>query len=844
MDTDANMDDVFALFYVLKQNRSEFDLQAITISVNGWSDGGHAVDHLYDILFMMDRDDVPVGVGGECGITPNGSFTGPEVGGYLPLIDQGISTVGGCRYRQAIPVGSKGRLDVDTNLGLRKGFLPQGSRKYSPLQQLSAQQVMIDAISAGPIVVFLLGSHTNLAIFLMNNPLLKKNIEHIYVMGGAVRPNCPNTANNYSRSEQCHPPGSLFPDNSNPYAEFNIFEDPFAAYMVIHSGIPVTLIPLDATNTIPVSKDFLKALEQNQNTYEAQYCFKSLKLAHDTWYNDRFHETYFMWDYFMVGVAISTMQNSNGNLGENEFSQMEYMNITVVTSNKPYGISDGSNPFFCSQAFTEFHLQKNGVHSGHVQTGMLDPFCLVHNGKGRCEDGYTKEVTGPEAVQVRVATKAKQDSSVDGLLNITFYRSFLSVINSPEQSGRFSIATQFPYYEEVMFRPDFGTRKLGRPVIFDMDMSPGDFLALFYLLKLPVEVIDLKGILVTPTGWANAATINIIYDVLHMMGRDDIPVGLGDAFAIGETNPFFPAIGGCKYSQAIPYGSGGFLDSDTLYGFARYLPRSPRRYTAENSVKFGAPRDTDHPELRQPLSLEVWRAITESMKPGYKINILTNGPLTTLAKIIQQNGSSMIQDVYIVGGHIRRDSKDKGNIFTVPGNKYGEFNMFLDPSATKTVFNSELDIKLVPLDIQRRVSSFRKILEKLQLTNKTPEAAFASHLLSRLWHLQQKHHRYHHMDMFLGEVIGAVVFAQNHSLLNQTFQSESLKLQASGEISRVGQIGIDRRRGKSAKILKSIDSVKYYEHFASVLGDHKQPTLIGSFDEQKRIWGRPHNDPV
>jgi len=58
--------------------------------VNGWSDGGHAVDHLYDILFMMDRDDVPVGVGGECGITPNGSFTGPEVGGYLPLIDQVI----------------------------------------------------------------------------------------------------------------------------------------------------------------------------------------------------------------------------------------------------------------------------------------------------------------------------------------------------------------------------------------------------------------------------------------------------------------------------------------------------------------------------------------------------------------------------------------------------------------------------------------------------------------------------------------------------------------------------------------------------------------------------------
>jgi hypothetical protein len=32
----------------------------------------------------------------------------------------------------------------------------------------------------------------------------------------------------------------------------------------------------------------------------------------------------------------------------------------------------------------------------------------------------------------------------------------------------------------------------GRPVIFDMDMSPGDFVSLIYLLKAPREVIDLK----------------------------------------------------------------------------------------------------------------------------------------------------------------------------------------------------------------------------------------------------------------------------------------------------------------------------------------------------------------
>ena len=84
----------------------------------------------------------------------------------------------------------------------------------------------------------------------------------------------------------------------------------------------------------------------------------------------------------------------------------------------------------------------------------------------------------------------------------------------------------------------------------------------------------------SPTGWANAATIDIIYDLLHMMGRDDIPVGLGDVFAKNQSEPFFSAVGGCNYVKAIPHGGGGFLDSDTLYGLARDLPRSPRRCSA------------------------------------------------------------------------------------------------------------------------------------------------------------------------------------------------------------------------------------------------------------------------
>ncbi|KAK1551813.1 hypothetical protein Q3G72_005220 [Acer saccharum] len=849
LDTDVDTDDFFALLYLLKLQRSEFQLEAVTINTNAWTDAGHSVNQIYDILYMMGRDDIAVGVGGEGGILEDGTIL-PDVGGYLPIIEQGHTTIGYCRYRQAIPIGFGGRLDINTNFGIRKEFLPQGSRKYIPLRQATAQRVLIDKISAGPISVIVIGAHTNLAVFLMSNPHLKRNIEHIYVMGGGVRSKnptgcCPKNSSKPCQPRQCGDPGNLFTVyNSNPYAEFNIFGDPFAAYKVFHSGIPITLVPLDATNTIPISHDFFEHFEQHQDTFESQYIFKSLKMARDTWFDDQFYTSYFMWDSFTSGVAVSIMQNSHNHNGENEFAEMEYMNITVVTSNEPYGMSDGSNPFFDDRKVPQFKLSKGGVHSGHVQTKLRDPFCIVKNGKGKCKDGYTEEVTGSEAVRVLVATKAKPSKDAGSKLNREFYENFLDVLNLPQQTGRFNFTTQFPYYKEVFHKPNFGNKKLGKPVVFDMDMSAGDFLSLFYLLKVPAEVINLKAIIVSPTGWANAATIDVIYDLLHMMGRDDIPVGLGDVFAINQSDPIFSAVGDCKYAKAIPQGSGGFLDSDTLYGLARDMPRSPRRYTAENSVKHGAPRDTDRPEFRQPLALEVWESIVKTLDPGSKITILTNGPLTNLAKIIssKKDVTSLIQEVYIVGGHISQSVKDIGNVFSVPSNKYAEFNMFLDPFAAQTVFASPLNIKLIPLGIQRKVGSFSRILKVLHLTKKTPEAGFALRLLSSLFRLQRTHNRYHHMDTFLGEIIGSVILgSNNHSSLNPKYQSKSIKVVAKGDESEDGRIAIidKKKKRKVVKVLENLDTIAYYGEFAKGLGSKKQSAVIGSFDEQRRIWSRP-----
>ncbi|KAB5545451.1 hypothetical protein DKX38_013563 [Salix brachista] len=778
LDTDVDTDDLLALFYLLKLNRSEFELevtglvcslvhrvdgqqmtsfddlvlcllQAVTVSTNSWSDAGHGVSQIYDILYMMGRDDVAVGMGGEGGIAEDGHIF-PDVGGFLPLAEQGNTTAGGCRYRQAIPVGLRGRLDFDSNYGLRKAFLPQ--------------------------------------------------VHNLHLGYGIA---------------------------------------------VLHSGIPLTLVPLDATNTIPTNENFFKAFEQNQHTYEAQYGFRSLKMTRDTWSNDHFYTSHYMWDPFAAGVAVSAMRRG----AENEFAEMEYMNITVVTSDEPYGISDRSNPFFKDRDAPRFNLTKGGVHSGHVQTGLRDPFCFVENEKGRCEDGYTKEVSGAEAVRVLVATRAKPSPDRNSTLDRAFFKSFLDVLNDPRQSGRFNFTTQFPHYKEVLYKPDFGTKRLGKPVVFDMDMSVGDFLALFYLLKVPVQEINVKvivqnttmGIVVSPTGWANAATIDIVYDLLHMMGRDDIPVGLGDVFAMNQSDPLFSAVGDCKYLKVIPHGSGGLLDSDTLYGLARDLPRSPRRYTAENSVKYGAPRDTDHPELRQPLALEIWESVVKTLDPGSKITVLTNGPLTSLAKIIQNENdiSSVIREVYVVGGHISHNRTEKGNVPNIDLDHYTELNMFLDPLAAKTVFESSLDITLIPLGIQRRVGSFPEILERLRKMNTTPEALFARRLLSRLYHLKETHYRYQHMDTFLGEILGAVVLAGNFSKLDPTFLVKPIKVLAEGVESEDGGVVTDEKQGRLVKIVENVNLGAYYDLFTEQLSSKEQSAVIGSFDEQRRNWSVP-----
>lgn len=98
-----------------------------------------------------------------------------------------------------------------------------------PLAPGHAVDFLIETLGkAGqPVTLAVTGPQTNVATALRRAPEIAQNIERIVMMGGAVGPG-----------------------NITPFAEFNIFADPYAADIVFRSGIPIVMFGLDVTHRV------------------------------------------------------------------------------------------------------------------------------------------------------------------------------------------------------------------------------------------------------------------------------------------------------------------------------------------------------------------------------------------------------------------------------------------------------------------------------------------------------------------------------------------------------------------------------------------------------------------
>lgn len=97
-------------------------------------------------------------------------------------------------------------------------------------------------------------------------------------------------------------------------------------------------------------------------------------------------------------------------------------------------------------------------------------------------------------------------------------------------------------------------------------------------------------------------------------------------------------------------------------------------------------------------------------------------------------------------------------------------------------------------------------------------------------------------DIFLGEILGAVVIGgADHSDLELRFGKESVQIHANGNETEDGKIIVnEEQKGRSVRVLKNVSSEAFHDRFADQLGKKKQSAVIGSFEEQKRIWSTPN----
>ena len=217
LDTDMGIDSVLGMLYLLKS--PTVDLRAVTIS-NGVADVKAGTQNALRILELTGNRAVPVAAGQS-----------------TPLVGQRVFP--SFWRNQANTLGGEGALKM-LPATVAKPF--KGGAADLILEQLNR--------SSQPVTIVAMGPLTNIALALRKNPQAAKKIREIIVMGGALKV-----------------PGNVdkpFVGIKNSVAEWNFYLDPHAAREVLHSGAPVRLLPLDASQSLPITPAFVQRLREGR----------------------------------------------------------------------------------------------------------------------------------------------------------------------------------------------------------------------------------------------------------------------------------------------------------------------------------------------------------------------------------------------------------------------------------------------------------------------------------------------------------------------------------------------------------------------------------------------------
>ena len=154
--------------------------------------------------------------------------------------------------------------------------LPQSPNPY---EYAEASQLLINKLNSADkeVSIIITGPCSNLVRAIKREPQIKKRIKEVIWMGGAFRTQ-----------------GNVQTYQHNGTAEWNVYWDPKSSKELLELNLSLTCIPLDVTNHVPVTKEFLSKLANQIN-------FKFSNLAGQLWALTidtipSYYYTYFMWD--------------------------------------------------------------------------------------------------------------------------------------------------------------------------------------------------------------------------------------------------------------------------------------------------------------------------------------------------------------------------------------------------------------------------------------------------------------------------------------------------------------------------------------------------------------------
>jgi purine nucleosidase len=265
-------------------------------------DGG-VDDYLATVLLMTMEHVQPLGIV----VTPADCYVQPAISATRKILD-----LIGC-FDVPVAESTVRGINPFPHLYRRDSFivdhlpiLNQSERIRTPLVSETGQDFMVQVLreAAEPVTLMVTGPLTTVAAALDAAPEIESKIKEIIWMGGAL-----NVPGNVEKSIEAGQDGS---------AEWNVYWDPISAQQVWQTQISIVLCPLDITNNVPVTSEFVRQLGK-QRRYPlsdlAGQCY-ALVIPQD----------YYFWD--LLATAY---------LAYPEFYELREWEVTIITTGRSQG---------------------------------------------------------------------------------------------------------------------------------------------------------------------------------------------------------------------------------------------------------------------------------------------------------------------------------------------------------------------------------------------------------------------------------------------------------------------------------------------------------------------------